>query len=273
MREDVFAAINRCYNSLTRMERIVADYVLANSSDVLYMSISELAQSCGACESTISRFCGRLGTPGYRGFRTALAMTVRSREHDDEAMAADSGDESARDTHIRLVYNDYLSRLRETHQMLDAAKLEEVAIRLVRSERIMFSGVGETLGTVLNAYQRFLRISPKVCFSQDVRSQIVLVQALSHEDAVIFFTAHEETPELLSIAKTARENHTCVIVLSRYAESDLSTYADYVFLSSSRHSEGNGAYCSAAHAQAFVADILRSLFIEHLPQRLREKML
>ena len=59
--EDIFAAISRRYDTFTRMEQNIADYVLEHGKDVLEMSISTLARECKVVESTIFRFCRTLG--------------------------------------------------------------------------------------------------------------------------------------------------------------------------------------------------------------------
>lgn len=73
--EDIFAATVRRYDTFTRMEQNIADYVLEHGKDVLEMSISTLARECKVVESTIFRFCRTLGVSGYRDFRTALAVS------------------------------------------------------------------------------------------------------------------------------------------------------------------------------------------------------
>ena len=40
---DVFSAIKSQYNVLTRVERSIADYILAHGEEVVYMSIIQLA--------------------------------------------------------------------------------------------------------------------------------------------------------------------------------------------------------------------------------------
>ena len=79
--EDIFAAISRRYDTFTRMEQNIADYVLEHGKDVLEMSISTLARECKVVESTIFRFCRTLGVSGYRDFRTALAVSPVSYTH------------------------------------------------------------------------------------------------------------------------------------------------------------------------------------------------
>ena len=58
---------------LPEQERKVGDYVLAHPHEAVGFSITRLAEASGASTTTVSRFCQRMGTKGYRQFRIALA--------------------------------------------------------------------------------------------------------------------------------------------------------------------------------------------------------
>jgi CRP-like cAMP-binding protein len=50
--------------SLKNAEKRVAEYVLANSNEVMYLSITDLAEKSGTSEATVSRLCGDVRHPG-----------------------------------------------------------------------------------------------------------------------------------------------------------------------------------------------------------------
>ena len=51
------------YSHFTKLEKKVADFVLANPQEVLDLTISDLAERCGVGDTTVFRFC-RL--PGFQ---------------------------------------------------------------------------------------------------------------------------------------------------------------------------------------------------------------
>ena len=65
MTGNILELITEQYHSLTRSSRKLADYILANTHDSQYMSISSLAENCGVSEASITRFCRSLGLSGY----------------------------------------------------------------------------------------------------------------------------------------------------------------------------------------------------------------
>ena len=52
---DILERIHASYYQLTAAERKVADFVLAQHTQVQFMSITQLAEECGIAEATISK--------------------------------------------------------------------------------------------------------------------------------------------------------------------------------------------------------------------------
>ena len=135
--EDIFAAISHRYDTFTRMEQNIADYVLEHGKDVLDMSISTLARECKVVESTVFRFCRTLGVSGYRDFRTALAVSLCAREQESDPPIADDDPVAIE---VRHIYDSCLNALRETYQLLKPSLLDEAVRRLMLADRILVLG-------------------------------------------------------------------------------------------------------------------------------------
>ena len=54
------------YNGLTKSEQKLADYILKNPSDVMHMTMSELADATSSADATVFRFCHKLGGRSFR---------------------------------------------------------------------------------------------------------------------------------------------------------------------------------------------------------------
>ena len=55
MPSDFITKIRSSYNQLTKAEKKVADYILANPKDVLFMSITDLAEACEVGDTSVFR--------------------------------------------------------------------------------------------------------------------------------------------------------------------------------------------------------------------------
>ena len=75
-------AIRSILPSLPPAERRVAEGVLAQPGDIVFLSIGDLAARASTSEATVVRLCQRAGFAGYPELRLALATQVgRSRRH------------------------------------------------------------------------------------------------------------------------------------------------------------------------------------------------
>ena len=59
--EACLAAIRNQYNTLTRTERQIADYILGNSDTVVDMNVARLAAASKTAGSAVIRFCKTIG--------------------------------------------------------------------------------------------------------------------------------------------------------------------------------------------------------------------
>lgn len=252
MYEDVFFAIRRCYGSLSHVERDIADFVLDHAQEVLHMSISTLAQTCGVGDSTVFRFCRRLGVDGYRDFRTALALSLNS--HSTEEPAA-SGPLEAQ---MLSVYNGCVRALNETCRLLRQEQLDAAVRRLRASDRILLMGAGRTLVAVINAYEQLSPAVPGVCCALDPAQQRRQCDLLGEGDAVIAFADDDTPPAMLRLISQVHARGCFVLLLAATPGASLNTSADTVLLCGAPH----GAEATLRAQQAFVVELLCRLYCQ-----------
>ena len=66
MQEDFLTKIRSAYNQFTKAEKKVADYILQNPDQVLFMSISDLAETCKVGDTSVFRLCKTMKVKGYQ---------------------------------------------------------------------------------------------------------------------------------------------------------------------------------------------------------------
>ena len=82
MQGDFITRIKSAYNQLTKAEKKVADYILANPKAVLFMSITDLAEACEVGDTSVFRFCKTMELKGYQEFKMMLSLSIG--ENQDE---------------------------------------------------------------------------------------------------------------------------------------------------------------------------------------------
>ena len=143
--------------SLSPAEDRVAEQVLADARAAAALTISELAVAANTSETTVLRFCKRLGLPGYPQLRLALAEESAQ----PRASTAKTTDISAKDTIddiIAKVSFADASAVEETAQQLDRDALAATAIAIAAAKRVDIYGIGASAIVGIDLQQKLHRI-------------------------------------------------------------------------------------------------------------------
>lgn len=257
MNNDIFAKILSSEKALTKAERKVADFILQSPHEVLYMSITDLAEHCGVGDTTVFRFCKTLKISGYQDFKMMLAQSLSSNEAastmtlSDEIDITDSTDEVCR----KLINID-IAALNQTLDMINIEDIQTAIDMISDAKLIYFFGVGASSVMALEACYKFARILPNVVSTQDIHMQTMFSSLLSKDDLVIAFSYSGSTKDTIDILKRAKQNHAKTICVTRFAESPLTAYADIILLCGANEGPFQGGALSSKVAQLYLLDIL-----------------
>ena len=68
----LFTKIHEAYDALPKKQKKIADYISTNIQEVIFYSISELAETLGTSEAAVVRFAQYFGYSGYPELRKVL---------------------------------------------------------------------------------------------------------------------------------------------------------------------------------------------------------
>ena len=75
------ARIRGAYSTLGKKEQRIADYILKQPERIIHHTINQVADDLDVAESTVFRFCQRVGFKGYQALKIALATDAVSYTH------------------------------------------------------------------------------------------------------------------------------------------------------------------------------------------------
>ncbi|MFD2878085.1 MurR/RpiR family transcriptional regulator [Paenibacillus rhizoplanae] len=161
--------INTYYPSMTKSEQKVARCVLEHPDNLIYLSVTELADFAGTGETTVMRFCRKIGFKGYQDFKLMLAQGLPKRQTlADGEQGAGGGD------YADHLYALMVGVLQSSLGMLDRAQLQQAVDALDQARYVQFFGVGSSGITALDAKNRFLRIGRRVEANSDSHIQSMM---------------------------------------------------------------------------------------------------
>ncbi|MDX8288999.1 MurR/RpiR family transcriptional regulator [Metabacillus indicus] len=241
--------INSYYPSLTKSEQKVAIYVLEHMDQILYFSVTDLADAAEVGDTTVLRFCRKIGTKGYQEFKLAIAKDLSQQEQEEDSGEQPNGLITSIAAHTKQVID-------ETVQLLDEKKLEEALVLLSEAKSVHFFGVGTSGLTAQDAKNRFLRIGRRTDAIIDPHIQAMTAATLTEEDLVIGLSVSGSTKDTLESLKIASDNGAKVIAVTYYARSPITRLADCVLISGGKESPLEGGSLGAKISQLFVIDLL-----------------
>ena len=266
MPQDLFVTIKSHYNTFTRAEKHIADYVLSSAKNVLYMSITELANACDVGDTSVFRFCRHLGKSGYQDFKVDLAQAV-SEAHTMPALSnciVNSNDSA--DVMIQKVLNNNIAVLKETYQLIDPTTLSTTTQWLTEAEHICFFGVGASSASALEANNRFLRVCAKTECILDARMQMMRASLLRKNDVAILFSYSGATKETVAIAQAAKDAGAHTICISRFARSPLAEVCDLLYLCGGNEGPLQSGNLSVKTSQLLLMEVLYIAYCQAHPE-------
>lgn len=248
--------IQLVYNQFTKTEKKIADFVSKNAQQVLFMSITDLADACKVADASVHRFCRTMGVKGYQEFKMKLSLSMAS----DEAAAKDTDKASLKVDSLQYtmdyVLDSHISALKETHMLLDHEALEKTVRMMEEAAHIYFFGIGDSLLTAKEARNKLLRIMNKVSCIDDPHMQAMTASMAGRDDLIFFISYSGSTKDNVYVAKIAQKVGVKIVALTRFIKSPLTNYADTVLLCGSNEGPLEGGSMGAKLSQLYIIDIL-----------------
>jgi DNA-binding MurR/RpiR family transcriptional regulator len=253
------------YETLPRSERKVADYVLDYADDVIHSSVTNLAQLLDVSESTIVRFCQRLGYQGYPEFKILLARDLGKPFRDTyDILDPHDGVETA----VRKTIQILSQALNDTLAVLQADQVQEAAALLQDANLVYLFGCGGSGGAAEIAYQKMLRLGLRCSVCTDPHTQTLLAGMATPRDVVIGVSYSGNNEDVVRAMRVARERCAHIVALTNYPTSPAARLAEVVLLTGAAETPLFSESGPSRVVQVAVVDVLCTYYL--LSQRNRD---
>lgn len=262
---NMITEIERKYSSLTRSEKKIADYVLANVHEVLFMSITDLADSCGVGDTSVFRFCKTLKLQGYQEFKMLLSLSIDNSKGQAQNGIFRLGNEEGSSL-VEQVYNANVAALTETMSTIRMEDIVKSVDILAKAKEIYFYGVGSSLLSAKEAMSRFLRVTLKVKSFEDSHMQSMAASMMNENHAAVLISYSGATKDILNCGRLAKESGAKAIAITRHLKSPLTSYADVTLQCGNDEDPMQGGAISTKISQLFIIDLLYSEYCNRFPE-------
>lgn len=233
MTDDISHRIRKCFSSLSKGQKKLANAVLYNYEKTAYMTASKLGHFAGVSESTVVRFANELGYEGYSEFQRAVQQLVKTRLTPNQRIELTK--QRMRGDIIENVMEADIDKIRHTYEKLDRDTFTNAVDSILDAKNIYIIGArsSETLALLLK--HNLSLIFDNVKFIQPTSTAEVFEQMFSigEGDVIIAFSFPRYSSKVVSAVKYAKQNNAKVIVFTDSSSSPMAEYATYLLLAQS----------------------------------------
>ncbi len=242
------------YNQLTKTEKKIADFVIGNVNQVLFMSITDLAEASGVAEASVYRFCRSVGAQGYQDFKMKLSFSASADEMD--AAETENFKIDSMEYTLDKILQHHISVLKETRMLIRQEAVRKTLQMMEEAENIYFFGIGDSLLTAKEARNKFLRICNKVNSIDDPHMQAMTASMAGPSDLIFIISYSGATKDNVYVAEIAKKAGARVIGITHFIKSPLTNYTDVLLVCGSNEGPLDGGAMGTKLSQLYVIDVL-----------------
>ncbi len=242
----------------TKSEKKVYDYVINNYEEVIYKTITELSHETGVGETTVLRFCRKLGFTGYQEFKLALTQEIYKFTSSETDNFENLGEFSEV---VSNTINNSMNVIKETARILDEQTLSAVVKLILESNRILLVGSSMSGNSALDAQNRLMRIGINAEYYSDTHLELMSSNTLNENDLLIAFSVSGSTKNTIQAIEFAKQNKAKIIVITNKIQSKAASLADIVLITKGRESPLEGGSLPAKISQLCIINIIYNLLV------------
>ncbi|GGW55207.1 MurR/RpiR family transcriptional regulator [Alishewanella tabrizica] len=213
-------------DQLSASERKLADFILDNSHLLRDYSSQQLADAVGISQSSVVKFCQKLGYKGYPDLKLAITealvtATTLQREHPDS-----SREEGSMAQLAELLQQNMVQSLRNLMNVNAESTLKHAAQLLDQADKILVAGSGHSAIVALDMQCRLLELGKLALHHTDPALCLQLSRTLGKESVVMLISDCGQNADMLRLEHFAKQRQLHIISLTQFQSNAQSAAAD-----------------------------------------------
>ena len=245
------------YKNFGPSEKKVADYILKNGQEVTSLSINELARLSGSTAATIVRFSRKLGFDGFTDLRIGLASEIISTS--SISLKITKNDSCFEIFNKRI--NDIAVSLWNTESVLDPLQLDRAANAIMKAERIVIFGLGNSAAISQDAAHKFLRLGLNAQACCDNHMQAIIASHLDRKSVAIGISHSGASTDILDALQLSKIGNATTICITNFANSPIVENSDICLFTKSDETNHSILAMSSRIAQLAIFDAIYTYIV------------
>ncbi|CDQ18890.1 DNA-binding transcriptional regulator, MurR/RpiR family, contains HTH and SIS domains [Halobacillus karajensis] len=219
----VISRIRSSYNQFSEKEKLIADYILENTEDIVHSTINQVADDLMVADATVFRFCKRIGFKGYQAMKIALASEIVNPIKDIHETISEN------DTDLEItekVFQANIRALETSRDVQNPLSLQKAMKYLIEADRVFFFGSGGSNILAMDAQHKFIRTGMEAHAYPDTHLQLMSASQMRENDVAVVISHTGSNQDILDIVDVAKKNQVKTIAITNFAKSPLTKVVD-----------------------------------------------
>ena len=218
---------------MSAIERRIADFILDNAQLLRDYSSQQLANALGISQSSVVKFCQKLGFKGYPDLKYSIGEAIARADNVEDRTRPDTGESTERPDPAGELWRSKSEAQEETRSINPPDAVEAVADAIAdaaRRGRAFIIGLGEDDIHARSFALRLSLLGILTVHNFDTAHMTASVSAAAAGDVLLVFSEHGKQPALCQISRLFRQRGGTVVTVTRHTSNPLRAHADLTLL-------------------------------------------
>lgn len=258
MSTNLIATLAANLDSMSSNERAIAEVILDAPGEVVGLSSQALAKKCNVSQSSVIKFCQKIGFTGFPALKIALSAETARSENARQVHAGIFDDDPLGEVAKKL-FDSKISALSGTMKLNDSSALEDATTMIEAANRIMILGVGGSALVAQDLSSKLAKFGKSVIAGGDSHIQLANLASFGPQDLLIAISYSGKTREVNVAVDFALEHDIPVVFVGA---SHTKPQPQVVLKCVADESVVRSASIATRTAQLAVTDLLFVLFVQ-----------
>jgi RpiR family carbohydrate utilization transcriptional regulator len=261
--------IDSVFEQLSQSEKKVADYILYQPEEIIHLSIAELAERSGSSDSSIIRFCRRIGYKGFQDLKINIAKdAMRPEKQIQEGIELNDKVTTIK----KKISESSVQAIYDTLEVLQDDELEKAIDAIAKARLIEIYGTGGSGPIALDAQHKLLKIGIKTLAYIDVFLQSMSASVLTPQDVVLAISHTGTNLDILHAAGLAREQGATVISITNFSKSPITKVAHINLFTAAPETMFRTDAMASRIAELVIIDVIYTAIALRNPERASDSL-
>jgi RpiR family carbohydrate utilization transcriptional regulator len=244
------------YDSLGTAEKKVIDYIVAHPEEVIYLSVTGLAEKSGASIATVIRACRKIGMNGYQELKVNLAQDIVTPLQN---IHEEVNEDDTPSVILDKIFQSSMYALQFTRDVINIKAIEAATQSLLNAKKVNIYGLGNSHSIAIDMQHKMMRLGINATAYTDSHMQSIASAYLNKDDVVVGISHSGSSKDVVDAVNVAKKNGATVICITNFGRSPLSDLADIKLYTASKETKYRIVALASRVAQITIIDTLYTM--------------